>query len=110
MQILEKIDISAEIPKDFSGIVKYRHGTTRWFKDGVRHREDGPASIDYKGHRSWWLKGKHIWSDGESLGPEIILLSKEPHPEYPTVQIWKFLWSEGIYNQPIIQGMEGIYY
>jgi len=30
-------------------------GAKHWFKNGNRHREDGPA-IDYiNGHKQWWL-------------------------------------------------------
>jgi hypothetical protein len=32
-------------------------GTKRWFKDGVLHREDGPAIEYYNGICSWYRNG-----------------------------------------------------
>ncbi len=99
---------SIMVPEHYTGIVKFVVGTTTWFKDGKRHREDGPASIWATGRKIWYLEDKLIWSSGWkpiNLKDKIIF-SKEIHPEYPTVQIWKYLDKNGIREQVIISGME----
>ena len=42
---MKTLDINhiSEIPKDFTGIVKFIDGERRWYKEGKLHREDGPA-------------------------------------------------------------------
>ena len=35
-----------------------------------------------------------------------IILSKDTHPEYPTVQVWKYIGQNGIREQIVIPGME----
>ena len=40
--------------------VEYPNGTKRWFLNGKLHREDGPA-IEYLGGTKWWyLNGKRL--------------------------------------------------
>lgn len=34
------------------------YGNKRWFKDGKRHREDGPAEIRHDGTERWFINGK----------------------------------------------------
>jgi hypothetical protein len=42
-------------------------GTQFWYKDGKRHREDGPAIIWPDGYQSWWKDGKLHREDGPVL-------------------------------------------
>jgi len=49
---------SSEIPKGYTGYVKYTNGTQMWYKNGKRHREDGPALIWYDGTQMWWLNSR----------------------------------------------------
>ena len=44
-----------------------RYGTKRWYKDGERHRGDGPA-IEWKTGTKWWYKdGKLHREDGPAI-------------------------------------------
>lgn len=39
-----------------------------WYKDGLLHREDGPAIVDKrKGTQEWWLNGERHRLDGPAL-------------------------------------------
>lgn len=54
-----------QLPKSFTGIVKYNDGS-RWFKNGLLHREDGPA-YDSKEYKAWWINGYRHRSDGPAI-------------------------------------------
>ena len=104
-----KINDSEEVPEGYTGIVEIENQETAWIKDGFEHREDGPARIYKDGYKSWWLDGKIIWDiDNELDLTNKFILSKTQHPLYPTVQVWKILDSEGIYEFVVIPGMEEI--
>ena len=47
-------------PENKSGeyVVIYPNGTKFWYKDGLRHRENGPAIIYYNNHKEWYRDGK----------------------------------------------------
>ena len=36
------------------------HGTKRWYKYNLSHREDGPAIEWYDGDHEWWYNGVRI--------------------------------------------------
>jgi len=36
----------------------YPSGTKKWYLNGQRHREDGPAVEHADGSKSWWLNGQ----------------------------------------------------
>ena len=56
-------------------------GSKVWMKDGVRHREDGPA-IEYKnGDKDWFLFGKHILKGSKYLPDEHKWLLLKGNPE-----------------------------
>ena len=38
----------------------YPDGEQRWFLNGKRHREDGPAVINPDGYQCWYLKGEEL--------------------------------------------------
>ena len=104
-----KIKNSEAVPHDYTGIVEWESGTKIWFKNGKRHREDGPARIYKDGYKSCWLDGKVIWiSNGKLDLTNKIILSKSQHPLYPTVQVWKILGKDNVYEQTVIPGMEVI--
>ena len=103
-----KLRNSEGIPQGYTGIIEWEDGDTGWYKNGIRHREDGPARI-FNGYKSWWLDGKIIWSSYDKLDlTNQIVLSKTKHPDYPSVQIWKIVGPNGLYEQFIIPGMEEI--
>ena len=102
-----KIKYSNEIPKDYTGIVEFEDGEKIWFKNGKLHREDGPANLFKDGLERWLLGGEFIWnSNYKIILTNEIILSKTKHPEYPTVQVWKILNKNEVYERIIIPGME----
>ncbi len=98
----------SEIPVNYTGIVHVESGTKIWYKNGKWHREDGPAYISISGWEEWHLNGKFVWhSEYNKLDfTNKIVLLKEQYPEYPTIQIWKWIDKNGIREQMIISGME----
>jgi hypothetical protein len=42
----------------------YPDGRREWYRDGVRHRDDGPAVEYADGGREWWRDGKLIREEG----------------------------------------------
>jgi len=103
-----KANTGYEIPSNYTGIVEFLSGSKWWYKNGKRHREDGPSFIYYNGEKEWWLDGKYIWNsswDKLDLRNRIIL-SKEPHPLYVACQLFKYIDEYGIQEQIVIPGME----
>ena len=45
----------------------YPNGNKRWYLDGKRHREDGPACTCPDGYKTWWLDGERHRTDGPAL-------------------------------------------
>ena len=56
---MEIIDLESEndVPRDFTGICRHPKGTLVWYKNGLVHREDGPAIMYYNGKRGWYWEG-----------------------------------------------------
>jgi len=52
-----------EIPKGYTGHVKFTNGNQYWYKNGKLHREDGPAEIYPVGTQYWWLNDLHYSRD-----------------------------------------------
>ena len=103
-----KLKNSEGIPQGYTGIIEWEDGDTGWYKNGIRHREDGPSYVSINNiYKAWWLDGKIIWSSYDKLYlTNQIILSKTQHPEYPLVQVWKILNKDGVYERIIIPGME----
>ncbi len=103
-----KVKYRKEIPLRYTGIVKIKDEGKFWFKNGKWHREDGPAKIWNSGYKSWYLDDKIIWASNWAKFDlkYRIILSKEPHPEYPNAQIWKWIDQYGVWEQVIIPGMK----
>ena len=36
------------------------NGTKKWWLNGQRHREDGPAIEGFNGSKQWWLNGREL--------------------------------------------------
>ncbi len=105
---MKTIKTADEIQKNYTGIIEWADGDKEWYRNGEYHREDGPAIIRASQSKEWWLDGKYIWHSEYNkfdLTNEIVY-SKEQHPEYSTVQVWKYLDKNGIQEQIIIPGME----
>ena len=70
----------------------YSDGTKRWFLNGKRHREEGPAYEHPDGTKAWYLNGKYHREDGpayeEPDGTKAWFLNgKLVHPE-TLVDLW----------------------
>jgi len=103
-----KVKWLSDIPVNYTGIAEFEDGDKHWFKNGNLHREDGPAVLWNDGAIEWWLDGICVWYSSRKKFDftNIIIISKEQHPEYPTVQIWKYVNKHGIQEQIVIPGME----
>ena len=102
-----KVNSLSKVPKKFTGKIELANENFFWFKDGKRHREDGPSFIVKDGYKAWRLNGQYIWNSTRILNlRNQIILSKTQHPEYPTVQIWKILDEDKVWEQIVIPGME----
>ncbi len=49
-----KVNYNLEVPDNFTGITEFLNGSKRWYKDGERHREDGPAVEFSNGTKHWY--------------------------------------------------------
>ena len=98
-----------EIPQDYTGIVEWSSRETIWYKKCKTHREDGPAyTRSNDSFKQWWLDGELIWHSNRTpldLTNKIVL-SKTKHPLYPTIQVWKILEKDKVWEQIVIPGME----
>ena len=56
-----------ELPGNFTGIVEFPNGSKEWYKDGKRHREDGPAIESRHGGEHWYKDGKRHRIDGPAI-------------------------------------------
>ncbi len=43
------------------------YGNQSWYKDGKRHRDDGPAVISVNGGQYWYQNGKRHRDDGPAV-------------------------------------------
>lgn len=50
-----------------NGLTVDRYGLVEYFKDGLPHREDGPAVIDPGYYQEWWLNGERHRKDGPAF-------------------------------------------
>lgn len=55
---------SQKLASEKSGLTKLPDGGSRWFKNGVLHREDGPAVEYPDGSKYWYLNGFPHREDG----------------------------------------------
>lgn len=68
-------------------------GGTYWRKDGLLHREDGPAVEYTNGTKQWWINGEHHREDGPavinvSTGTNLWYLNGEPSTEEFVMNRW----------------------
>ena len=62
-----KINNWSEIPESFTGVAEWPDGTKYWYKEGLWHREDGPAIAGIGGHKEWYKEGKCHRLDGPAV-------------------------------------------
>lgn len=63
----------------------YKNGDKKWYLNGERHREDGPAIERADGTKEWWLNGNPHREDGPAVedasGSKYWYLNGELHRE-----------------------------
>jgi hypothetical protein len=42
------------------------NGTEKWYRNGLRHRDDGPAAIYPDGRRIWFRDGVKVRAEGKA--------------------------------------------
>ena len=47
--------------------VEHSNGTKEWWMNGMKHREDGPAVEFSDGGKEWWLDGNRHREDGPAI-------------------------------------------
>jgi len=62
-----KLKFGENIPKNYTGIVEWENGNKYWYKDGLLHRENGPAAEFSDGTKIWYIKGKCHRLDGPAI-------------------------------------------
>lgn len=62
-----KVKRFEEVPENYTGIAIYPDGTKRWYKNGKRHREDGPAVVFVDGTEYWYKNGKRHNDNGPAI-------------------------------------------
>jgi len=64
------------VPKNYTGICRiFDRSETRYYVDGVLHRENGPAVINNDGSKAWYWKGMLHRDDGPAIVVEISYFS-----------------------------------
>jgi hypothetical protein len=71
------IDYNKSVGKVGSEIYDEDHDV-EWFKNGIRHREDGPAHIDCEGTQRWYINGELHRLDG----PAVVYTDEENNEWY----------------------------
>jgi len=97
--------IGLTVGQDFTGVIEGILNDKSWFKNGKRHREDGPA-IEWKlGSKEWYIDGvKYEIYDLEHMLRYAVLL--ETKKGKYDLKWLRFFTEEGIKEFPIIPGME----
>jgi len=50
-----------------NGLIIDKYGDKRWYKDGLLHREDGPAIEWANGDKEWYIEDKRHRVDGPAV-------------------------------------------
>lgn len=123
-----KVTYVQDIPRNFTGQVKFKTGDVLFFKNGKYHKEDGPAFFSKYRDKHWFKEGKRHRLDGPAIEwnhgkkewyiegreyfpceimdyfKQVLILEKEKGNDG---LIWlKFLTDRGIEKYPIVSGME----
>jgi hypothetical protein len=63
LNTFKKKDKKSEIVKSNFGGILFKE----WMKNGLLHREDGPAVINSEGDQEWYINGKRHREDGPAI-------------------------------------------
>ena len=61
------INFLSEVPENFTGIAEFSNKDKCWFKEGLYHREGGPAIEWINGHKEWYKEGTRHRLDGPAI-------------------------------------------
>lgn len=61
------LKLNETVPENFTGVARYESGILRWYKEGARHRLDGPAVEYPSGEKYWYIEGKLHRTDGPAV-------------------------------------------
>jgi len=61
------VESQSEVPEGYCGCIKYISGNERWYKNGIPHRDNGPAVIFNDGCQYWYKNGKYHREDGPAV-------------------------------------------
>ena len=103
-----QLDDLGDVPYRYTGIVVYEihyNIIYYWYKEGLLHREDGPACEYANGDKSWYLDGNRYFDSAllELFNLNVFLGVQEGKYNLPWL---KFFTENGITEFPIIAGME----
>jgi len=121
------LKLNESIPDGFTGLTVSVLDTKTWYKNGIKHRTDGPAVIWQDGTKIWFIEGvkhridgpaiefsdgiRHWYLNGEMYIPEILeclieeayFLGKEKG-KY-NLEWLKFMKEDKLEEFPLIPGM-----
>ena len=64
---LDNIPPSYNKYEKITGFILFFDGNKQWYKDGILHREDGPAFECHNGSKVWYVNGKRHKLDGPAI-------------------------------------------
>lgn len=50
----------------------YVNGTEKWYWEGLRHRDDGPAASYPDGRRIWFVEGQKVREERSARQPSLV--------------------------------------
>ena len=82
-----------DVPYSFTGCCKIiEFDSIRYYKDGLIHREDGPALL-YKGNKEWYINGYLHREDGPAIiynsGKTYFYYKGNEYDNNFTIKTWK---------------------
>lgn len=127
MQVLKLVKNKDVVPNNHTGIIEWEDGYKEWYKEGLLHREDGPAREYPNGTKYWYKNGLLHRENGPAIeyfdkskiwsieGEEYHIYSLLCHFKYNLFLnkeigkyglVWyKFLTKKGIEEIPFFPGM-----
>ncbi len=91
-----------QVPKNFTGVVKWSNGSKYWYKNGEWHREDGPAVERSDGTKCWYLENEAFNYAQINMEDYVVL----DHYKGDCGVMWyKFLDKDRIFEYPDIPGL-----
>lgn len=100
--------IGLTVGRNFTGMIPTNYGDKEWFKNGKRHREDGPAIEWRVGSKEWFIDGVRyeIYDLEEMFISALFLETKKG--KYNLYWLKFLTKDQGIKEFPVIPGMEDV--